>query len=200
MIAYKGFTKDLRSRLGDGKEENCCFVVGETKEVAESKTARNGFHCCENPFDCTTYYDLDGENRFFMVEAAGDIDEDDFGRIACTKITLIKELTYTELALEGMKYIITHPDRDGWMSGKHRVMVQQDKAEATGEGYIAIARGSNPMVRGEKGSILGLIVENQEGTIINAKLFVADRQQARKWYTIDADRNLQEVANEKERN
>ena len=44
MIAYKGFTETLYSRLGDGKKENCNFRIGETKTVPESKTARNGFH------------------------------------------------------------------------------------------------------------------------------------------------------------
>lgn len=87
MRAYKGFTKELISRLGNGEKETCCFTPGETKEVEASKTVSSGFHCCENPFECLAYYAFDGSNRFFIVEAAGDIDEDDDERIACTKIT-----------------------------------------------------------------------------------------------------------------
>lgn len=192
MIAYKGFTKDLWSRLGDNKKDNCQFVIGEKKTVPESKTARNGFHCCENPFECTTYYDFDGQNRFFMVEAAGDIDEDECGRIACTEITLLKELTGTEFALHGMKYMIEHPDRKDWKSGKHRVKVAEDQAEAGGENYIAIARGSSPAVRGMEGSILGLLCENEDGEIKDAKLFVCSKEQAGKWLTVDENRKVVE--------
>lgn len=176
MIAYKGFTKDLWSRLGDGKEENCRFELGVKKTVSASKTAREGFHCCENPVECTTYYDFDGNNRFFMVEAGGDIDEDEFGRIACTEITLLQELTPLMFALECMKYMIAHQDRTGWeKSGKHRVKIAKDSATAAGEGYIAIARGADPKVKGQVGSILGLIKETEEG-IVAAKLLICNSE------------------------
>lgn len=190
MIAYKGFTKTLWSRLGDRKEENCQFVIGETKKVESSKTARTGFHCCENPFDCVTYYDFDGENRFFRVEAAGDIDEDEQGRIACTEITLLKELSPLEFAMAGMQYMIEHPQRADWKSGKHRVKVEKDEAAAGGSGYIAIARGKEPKVKGSTGSILGLLFENEDGEIIAAKLFVCSKEQAGKWLTMDGERKV----------
>lgn len=190
MIAFKGFTKDLWSRLGDGNEDNCRFVPGEKKTVEESKTARTGFHCCENPFDCCTYYDLDGSNRFFKVEAAGDIDEDEMGRIACTEITLIKELTTMEFAYEGMCYMIDHPQRSGWQSGKHNVQVQKDVASAAGSGKIAIARGKRPKVKGVFGSILGLMMENDAGEIIEAKLFRCSEDQAGKWIEIGPERKV----------
>ena len=196
MIAYKGFNKDLVSILGNGIKEKCQFEIGKTMYEETSKTAKGGYHCCENPFECTTYYDLNGVNRFFMVEAAGDIDEDDLGRIACTEITLLKELTPLEFALEGMKYIINHPNRKDWRSGKHRVKVKQDEAETGFTNYIAIARGKHPKVKGAEGSILGLILEPEEGEIVSAKLFVPDRQQAGKWFTIDTERNLLEVQDE----
>lgn len=189
MIAYKGFSKDLRSRLGDGKEETCQFAIGETKTVPESKTARNGFHCCENPFGCLAYYPMDGQSRFFKVEAGGDIDEDGSERIACTQITLLKELSPVELALAGMQYMISHPDRGNWERGYGSVKVHSDSAEAGNSGDIAIARGANPKVRGPKGSILGLIVEDGQG-IQRAKLLVAPVQLAGRWLTLDEDREV----------
>lgn len=190
MIAFKGFTKDLWSKLGDRKEENCSFVPGEKKTVEASKTARTGFHCCENPFDCVAYYDFDGSNRFFMVEAEGDIDEDDMGRIACTEITLIKELTPMEFAYEGMRYMIEHPQRSGWQSGKHNVQVQKDVASAAGSGKIAIARGKRPRVQGTTGSILGLLVENDSGEIVDAKLWVCSVAYSHKWVEIGPGRKV----------
>lgn len=193
MIAFKGFTKELVSRLGDGKKENCHFRVGETKKVEKSKTVSCGFHCCENPFECLTYYNLDGKNRFFMVEAAGDIDEDASNRIACTEITLLKELTVMEFAMEGMKYIISHPDRRDWQQSHGTVNVGLSKATAPMENCIAIARGQNPMVKGPKGSILGLIVEDVSGDIIDCKLFRQTEELADKWCTINRNRRVVEV-------
>lgn len=192
MRAYKGFTKELYSRLGDGKEENCRFKIGETKVVEESKTLRNGFHCCENPFDCLTYYSFDGLNRFFIVEAAGDIDEDESERIACTKITLIEELTPKAFALEGMKYIIEHPDRANWQQSHGTVAVKQDEAEAKDQKSIAIARGTNPKVKGPEGSILGLIVEDDQG-IKNAKLLICTGATADKWLRLTEEREVEVI-------
>ena len=196
MRAYKGFTKELISRLGNGEKETCCFTPGETKEVEASKTVSCGFHCCENPFECLDYYAFNGENRFFLVEAAGDIDEDDDERIACTKITLIEELTPFRFAMEGMRYIITHPARKKWQQLRIGVTVASDRAEAKGRGCIAIARGEHPSVTGVEGSILGLIVE-KDGMITRAKLFVVTAEQAGRSYTLNASRKLEEEVYEK---
>lgn len=192
MIAFKGFTKDLWSRLGNGREESCSFSIGETKEVPESKTVRSGFHCCENPFECLTYYSMDGKNRFFIVEAEGDIDEDENERIACTKITLVKELSIKEFALEGMKYIIEHPDRENWQQSHGTVVVKQDEAEAKDQKSIAIARGINPKVKGPEGSILGLIVEDDKG-IKNAKLLICTGATADKWLRLTEEREVEVI-------
>ena len=43
MIAYKGFTKDIWSKHGNGEKSSCQFKIGETKTVSESQTARSGF-------------------------------------------------------------------------------------------------------------------------------------------------------------
>ena len=93
MKAFKGFSPELKSTYGNGAADGCFFQPGETKEESECKVMRNGFHCYENPFDCLYYYPMDGKNQLWIVEASGDINEDADGRIACTKITLIKALT-----------------------------------------------------------------------------------------------------------
>lgn len=193
MRAYKGFTKDLVSHLGDGKKETCHFVPGETKEVEASKTARNGFHCCENPFECLRYYSFNGENRFFIVEAGGDIDEDEDERIACTRITLIEELTPLRFAVEGMRYMITYPARQNWEQTISGARVAKDRAEANGKNHIAIARGEHPVVSGVKGSILGLIRE-QEGIITGVKLFIVTAEQEGRMYTLNDSRGIEEVS------
>lgn len=183
MKAFKGFSPDLTSRLGDGKKENCQFKVGETKEVESSKTVRSGFHCCENPFECLRYYTL-GKDRFFEVEARGDIDEDEDERIACTKITLVKELTKLDMALEGMVYIVNHPKRKRWQQDHRGCTVAKDKAVAEEPGDIAIARGKDPKVKGPAGAILGILQEDGHGEIMDATLIVVNGDKADKWITM----------------
>lgn len=199
MIAYKGFNASLQSVMGDGQKDTCNFELGETKIVESSKTVRSGFHCCENPFECLFYYPMDGKNRFFKVEAAGDIDEDSQERIACTQLTMLEELTPLHFAMEGMKYIINHPDRKKWKQNYRGVIVAADEAEAMAKGNIAIARGINPMVKGPEGSILGLIVEGEQG-IEQCKLFVVNAFRANKWLALKKNRELEAVINEEESN
>jgi hypothetical protein len=183
MIAYKGFNKDLQSVMGNGDAKTCNFTPGETLEVQNCKTAREGFHCYENPFRLPTYYSMDGENRYFKVEAAGNMDEDEQERIACTKITLLEELTPWMLAMEGMRYMIEHPLRDGWRQTFRGLVVAQDKAEAEGKDCIAIARGAHPRARGAAGSILGLLVD--DGTeITECKLIRVSDAQAGRWLSL----------------
>ena len=187
MIAYKGFNKELKSILGNGKEETCSFEIGKTMTEENCKTARNGFHCCENPFVCLSYYPMNGSNRFFKVEAAGNIDEDGSERIACTEITLLEEMTPLRLALEGMLYMVAHPGREKWQQCYSNVQVRPDRAEAKESGHIAIARGENPMVKGPAGSILGIIRE-RGGVIMDAKMFVQKERFSGKWIRLGSDR------------
>lgn len=197
MIAYKGFNKDLKSVLGNGKEECCTFEIGKTMTEENCKTARNGFHCCENPFECLSYYPMNGLNRFFKVEAAGNIDEDENERISCTELRLIEELDTLRFAYEGMKYIIKHPQREKWQQNYSNVKVMSEQAEAALKGDIAIARGEDPMVRGAAGSFLGLIKE-KHGTIVAARLFVPVINDEQKWIRLGENGELEEATNEEE--
>lgn len=189
MKAFKGFSQELKSTYGNGIADGCFFQPGETKEEKECKVMRNGFHCYENPLDCLSYYPMDGKNQLWLVEAAGDINEDASGRIACTKITLIKALTQWEMAMEAMRYMVEHPDRSGWEQSRLNVSVQQDSAEATAAGQIAIARGKEPVVKGPAGAILGLIVENATGLNM-CKLLKVSAEQADKELSLTDDRKV----------
>lgn len=190
MIAYKGFDSQLRARWGSGIFQ---YEAGKTYEEKRSKCFSGGFHCAENPLDCLKWYPLGGGNRYFLVEAAGSLDETTGdSKIACTRITLLRELTIKELAGHGMMYMVRHPLRD-WESLGIRLQICKDKADATGAGHIAIARGETPMVRGAEGAILGLIRE-VGGLIEDAKLFeVTGDIKPYTWYTLE-NRTPKEVA------
>lgn len=181
MIAYKGLNAEMVASLGRGRKK---LEPGIRYVEEQSKTMRCGWHCTEDPFACLTWFPLGQGNHYFQVEAGGSIDEDESERIACTELTLLKELTLKELAGYGMMYMVEHPNRTGWERNQMQLCVAKERAEANKAGHIAIARGQYPMVCGKEGSILGLILEPEPGNIIAAKLFVPNGQQSDHWYTL----------------
>lgn len=189
MKAYKGFTKELTSVLGDGKKENCTFEIGVTKKVERSKTMNSGFHCCENPFDCLKHYAYGNGNRFFIVEAAGDIDEAEDEKIACTEITLLKELELEDFAGSGMLYMMRHPDRRDWEKNFSNVKVGSEEVELGQLGKIGIARGVNPRVKAPAGAAVGLIKET-DGEMQYVGLYVVSESDGNKWHSLNGEGGL----------
>ena len=85
MIAYKAFGPGLVCR-------NYQFEKGRNV-TDKAKCAAGGFHCAEDPLDCLCYYQWNGKNEFWIVEAGGDIDEDGVDtRISCTELTTLAKL------------------------------------------------------------------------------------------------------------
>lgn len=152
MIAFKGVGQDNANRLGQGK---IVYRVGETYVTEKSKTVNSGFHCCENPFECLGYYDIETD-KFLMVEAGGSIDEDGDERIACTELKVLEELTTAKFAYEGLRYMLMHPERAKWEQKRSGVEVAKNRAKAK---VIAIARGKNPKAAAEQGGYIGFLVE-----------------------------------------
>lgn len=163
------------------------YQLGVPATAEKSKCADSGLHACEYVLDCTTYYSLGRGNRFFKAKAEGDIAEDGCDtRIACTRLTLMRELTNYDIAKEAMLYMLHHPHRSGWQKGGCMLHVGEQTAEIEEWDGIAIARGSSPRVSGCIGAHLGLIKE-QDGKIIAAKLFDVDGKNILPgtWYTLD---------------
>lgn len=187
MRAYKGFNANLTCTMGNGTYQ---YEPGKTYHTDASQTARTGFHCCENPVDCLCWYGLPLQSqthpegsRIFVVEAAGDIDEID-DKIACTQLTLVKEFRLKTLVLEIVRYIINHPLRD-WEGKGKLYEIAKDRSEALEDG-IAIARGVNPRVKGKKGAVLSVLVEDpkQPDRFLTAKVgTVGIELQSDTWYT-----------------
>lgn len=133
MIAYKGFRPGLICR---GYQ----FVMGlNTTEKANCR--ENGFHCAEDPLDCLSYYSSLEHSEYYIVNAGGDIDEDEHdSKIACTELTVIKRLTKEELFLHGLAYMVDHPRRV-WSShvAANRAMANCGYAVVRGKDPVAIA-------------------------------------------------------------
>lgn len=157
MIAYKGFTKELTARLGQGVYQ---FHIGQTEEEKEAKCIKNGFHCTEEPFGVLDWYSGDTD-RYCIVKAEGDVNEDGTGRIACTKLTLVKEIDRKKLALHECHYLAKNPQREysKWV----------EKEKGTADDYFAVVRGKHPIARGKKGVLL-LLVREEAGSVEIAEI------------------------------
>ena len=184
MIVYKATNNDMTCTMGQGTFQ---YELGVPATVEKSKCGDTGLHACEYVLDCTGYYSLGRGNRFFKAAAVGDIAEDGTNtRIACTRLTLKKELDNRDIAREAMLYMLHHPQRNGWQKSGHMLCVAEQTADIKIPDGIAIARGSSPRVSGCIGAHLGLIAE-QNGKIVAAKLFDVDGKNILPgiWYTLD---------------
>lgn len=106
ILGVKAFTPRLTAIKGAGE-----YQYKPGKNVTEkAKCANTGFHLCEDPLDCLSYYDWDGKNQFWAVAAGGDIDEDEQDtRISCTELTLIRRISAEEFLLLHANYAMWHP-------------------------------------------------------------------------------------------
>ena len=145
MIAYKGFDPGLVCR---GYQ----FVMG-LNMTEQANCAANGFHCAEDPLDCLSYYPNMKRSEYYIVDAGGDVDEDNRdSKIACTELTILKKLGREEFFLHALAYMVDHPGRT-W---NRNVLKGSGRAK---DGF-AIVRGANPVASGKKGDILAFARES----------------------------------------
>ncbi len=164
MIAYKAFKPGLIATLGAGKYQ---YHAG-LNTASEANCRKNGFHCAEDPLDCLSYYSWDGKNEFWMVDAAGDIDEDDLdSKISCTEMTLIKRLTLAEYLGAACVYMIEHPKRK-WNS-----KVQKNKGEA--QNGFCIVRGRNPIAKAQRVGDVLVLLRDDGAEIYGVKMMQPDK-------------------------
>lgn len=128
MIAYKGFRKTEKGPMSVMGHGSPVFTPGVWYAAKNAKTASGGYHCCENPLTCCTYYPYTANNEFYAVEAAGDIDEDDTGKIACTRMRLIKRLDTKDFLLAAARYAYMHPEREWPQPGSHAFWIDRSKS------------------------------------------------------------------------
>ena len=155
MIAYKGFNKDLICTMGKGSFK---YEVGKTYREDEAKCASTGFHCVEEPLDVLTWYS-NPDSRYCVVGANGDVHEDGNNKIACTVMTIIREITLQQLGFLECKWQQEHPER------KYSSNVKKNEGKAVGKG-IVVVRGKNPKAAGELGTTIFLLKEEKGGKSI----------------------------------
>ena len=100
MKAYKGFNRDMTCR-GFQYEE------GKEYKTNKARCCDTGFHACEYPLDCLSYYEPCG-SVFHEVELDGDIDRsDDDTKVAATKIKIGARLSIAGLVKAAIEYTMS---------------------------------------------------------------------------------------------
>ncbi len=92
MTGYKVFNPDWTCR-------DFQYEVGKTYSInVRPICCEVGFHFCKDLIDCFDYYGFNLNNKVAMVEAIGDIDENDEDSKCCTnQIKIVRELSWQEV-------------------------------------------------------------------------------------------------------
>ncbi len=156
MIAIKGFNRDLACTMGKGVFQ---YVLRHKYTEAIAQCAGKGYHCVEEPIEVLSWYS-GKTDRYCIVEAGGDIHEDGKERIACTELTLLREISILELGILECRWIQEHPDRE---CSRH---VHRDSGIGYSSDRIVIVRGKHPKAAGCTGTVLFLLKESPKSNEI----------------------------------
>ena len=159
--SYKGFNKDMTCRG---------FQYEEGKEYEESNAlvCENGFHACEYPLDCLSYYSP-SESVYHEVEQSGKLSKkSDDTKVASTKIKIGAKLSIAGLVEAAIEYtkerVKPEADSDDY-KGASSATGKCGASSATGykgassvesPNSVAVAWGYKGKAKGVKGSFLVL--------------------------------------------
>ena len=162
MKAYKGFNKDMTCR-------GFQFEEGKTYETDEAKLCESGFHACEMPFDCFSYY-APSKSVYHEVELEATDEKSDDSKRVGKKIKIGARLSIAKIVEAQIEYVKsqTHDEEGGQATGERGAASATGwygaasatgwcgAASATGEESIAIASGYSGKARACKGSAICL--------------------------------------------
>lgn len=150
--SYKGFNKDMTCRG---------FQYEEGKEYEESNAlvCENGFHACEYPLDCLSYYSP-SESVYHEVEQSGKLSKESGDtKVASTKIKICAKLSIAGLVEAAIEYtkerVKQEEDSDG-DCGASSATGDYGASSAESPNAVAVACGYKGKAKGVKGSFLVL--------------------------------------------
>ena len=215
MIAYKGFNKDMTCR---GYQ----FAVGETyKHKGKVAACESGFHACEYPLDCFSYY-APGESVYAIVEAGGDIaTHDSDSKVACSSLTIKASIDLPGLIKAAIEYTTSrcNPVKAEHATGYRSASSAtgySSASSATGDSSASITTGSYSSAEVTKpdsqsvavgagyankakaanGCAIVLVHRNDNCKIVHIRASKVGENGIKPdvFYTLDADGEFQEVA------
>ena len=99
MRMFKGFTKDMKCR-------DFQYEEGKTYEEPEARLCEKGFHACEDPIDCLSYYPP-AVSKFHEVdlnEVSEERSSEDSKRVG-RRITIGAEINFMNIAKAHIQYV-----------------------------------------------------------------------------------------------
>ena len=159
MKAFKGFNKDmtcLNFKFEEGKEY---------EEKGKIQACNNGFHACEYPLDCFSYYPP-ASSVYHEVEQSGELSRDgDDTKVASKKIKIGIQLGIPGLVKAAIEYTKSHTttehtDPNIATAGNYGAATSRG-ISIVGENGIACARGNGVRVKGGLGAVLVLVEEEE---------------------------------------
>ena len=202
MKAYKGFNNDMTCRGFQFKE-------GETYETGEAKLCESGFHACETPVDCFTYYSPSTSVYHEVDLDASDEKQDYDTKRVGKQITIGARLDIAGICRAHFEYrkqhctIETNMGNYGAASageqgaasagyhgaasaGEHGAVASRGLS-SVGKDGIACVRGNDVRVRGGLGAILVIAKEDStDYTIKSWRAVVVDGKMIKPdtWYML----------------
>lgn len=152
--AYKGFKKDMTCR-GFQYEE------GKEYETDKAEACETGFHACEYPLDCFSYYSPN-ESVFHEVEQDGKISRksnSDDTKLASTKIKIGAKLNIAGLVKAAIEYTSSRTKKEADSKsdcGASSATGYKGASSAEDKDSIAVAWGYHGKAKGVIGSYLVL--------------------------------------------
>ena len=150
--SYKGFNKDMTCK-GFQYEE------GKEYEEINALVCENGFHACEYPLDCLSYYSP-SESVYHEVEQSGKLSKESCDtKVASTKIKIGAKLSIAGLVEAAIEYtkerVKQEEDSDGYC-GASTATGYKGVSSAESPNAVAVAWGYKGKAKGVKGSFLVL--------------------------------------------
>ena len=185
---YKGFNENLTCR-GFQYEE------GKTYEENEADLCHKGFHACEDPLDCFSYYEpRHSQFREVILEGISDQREDD-SKVCAKKITIGARLNFSQLVKASFEFRWSKTTLEPGASatgyqGAASATGDCGAASATGKHSVAAAFGKNGKAKASLGNWIVLTERGDwDGSsypIISVKAFEVDGVDILPdtWYTL----------------
>ena len=108
LIGFKGFNKDMTCR-GFQYKEGKTYKMEDDPEICEK-----GFHFCEYPLDCFSYYEPAG-SVFHKVESTGKTDKENNSdiKISTNEIKIGAKLSWKDIVDASIEFVMKHAKKGG---------------------------------------------------------------------------------------
>ena len=113
--AYKGFNKDMTCTPTNNIKFQ--YEDGKEYEMQEAEVCEKGFHACEYPLDCFSYYSPN-KSIYHEVEQSGELSRDnDNSKVASTKIKIGASISIAGLVKAAIEYTTKRTEKEADATG-----------------------------------------------------------------------------------